>query len=238
MGFATGYYFLSNYIKERRHAEDLEKERLNIIIKQENTEKELFKAQNAFLKAQINPHFLFNTLNFIYNKVSKSSPEAAEAVISLSEMMRYAITSDDKGGTIILQDEMEQVKNLVNLFKLRRNQPLYLSVEFEERAKYIQFIPLVLLTLTENIFKHGQLDDANHEATLQVYIDDETLFFETHNLSQPQKSNRAHTGLANIKDRLIYAYGNEVIFEYATRSDGYFTLKIGVPLAFVNKPVQ
>ncbi|RYG21841.1 MAG: histidine kinase [Chitinophagaceae bacterium] len=237
MGISGGYYFLRNYIKQRKHSVDLEKAQLNAVIKQKNTEQELFKAQNAFLKAQINPHFLFNTLSFIHNKVSVSSPEAADAVISLSEMMRYALSSDERGGTIILEDEMEQVLNLIGLFKLRKSAPLYLKAVFAADAKPLPFIPLILLTLTENMFKHGQLHDANHEATLKVYIENEMLCFETRNLSQPQKSNRAHTGLANIKHRLTYAYGESIHFEYATDADQYFTLKLGVLLEKLNEPV-
>lgn len=235
--FSTGYYFLKTYLKERKRAADLEKEHLNAIITQKNTEKELFKAQNAFLKAQINPHFLFNTLNFIHNKVSTSSPEAAEAVISLAEMMRYAISSDEQGGVIRLGDEMEQVSNLVNLFRLRKSQELFVNVVFEEKTKQLTFIPLVLLTLTENMFKHGQLHDPNHPASIYVYIEEDSLCFETSNLSQPQKSNRSHTGLANIKERLNYAYGEQISFYYATDAEEYFTLKIGVPLVLINVPV-
>ncbi len=238
MGFSTGYYFLRTYTQEKKRTMDLEKEQLNAIIKQKDVEQELFKAQNAFLKAQINPHFLFNTLDFIYHKVSASSPEAAEAVISLAEMMRYAITSDERGGTIMMEDEMEQTLNLINLFKLRKKQILYLKVNFAHDAKQLRFIPLVLLTVVENMFKHGQLHDADHEATLNVYTENDTLFLETCNLSQPQKSDRSNTGLANIKDRLTYAYGNEIHFEYATDSHQYFRLKIGVPVARLNEYVQ
>jgi sensor histidine kinase YesM len=238
MGFSTGYYFLKTYLQERERTVFLEKTQLNATIKQKNTEQELFKAQNAFLKAQINPHFLFNTLDFIYHKVSASSPEAADAVISLAEMMRYAITSDERGGTITLEDEMEQMLNLINLFKLRKTQVFYLKVNFAQDTKHLRFIPLVLLTITENIFKHGQLHEADHEATLEVYIENETLFLETRNLSQPQKSNRSNTGLANIKDRLTYAYGDQINFDHTTDAQQYFKLRIGVPIARLNAHAQ
>lgn len=230
MGFSTGYYFLKTYIKEKKRTAELEKEQLNAIIQQKSTEQELFRAQNAFLKAQINPHFLFNTLNFIYNKVSVSSPEAAEAVLSLSDMMSYAITSDDRGGMIKLEDEMEQTMNLISLFKLRKAKPIYLKTEFAENTKQLRFIPLVLLTVAENMFKHGQLQDPNHEATLKVYIENEILYFESYNYSRPQKNMRSSTGLENIRKRLNYAYGEEVSFEYSTGSDECFKLKLGVPL--------
>lgn len=236
MGFSTGYYFLRTYITERKRTAELEKEQLNAIIKQQSTEQALFKTQNAFLKAQINPHFLFNTLNFIYNKVNVSSPEAADAVLSLSSMMRYAITANERGGTIKLEDEMEQTINLISLFKIRSSKPVYLEVAFAEEAKPLLFIPLVLLTIAENMFKHGQLYDSNHKATLKVYIENEFLYFESYNLSQPQKSSRSHTGLENIKNRLTFAYGEQVSFEYATDAYECFKLKLCIPLAQLKEP--
>lgn len=234
MGFSTGYYFLRTYLKEKKHSTDLERDRLNDIIKQKSTEQELFKTQNAFLKAQINPHFLFNTLNFIHNKVSVSSPEAADAIIALSDMMRYAITSGENSGLIKLADEMEQTINLISLFKLRKSESLYLKLNFAENVKELQLIPLVLLTIAENMFKHGRLDEMVHQATLNVYLEKEMLILESYNLSQPKKSNRSHTGLENIKNRLVYAYGNQVQFEYGIDSNQYFRLKICLPLQHIH----
>lgn len=235
MGFSSGYYFLRTYIMERKRTVELERKELNAIIKQKSTEQALFKAQNAFLKAQINPHFLFNTLNFIHNKVCISSPEAADAVMCLSEMMSYAITSDETGGDIKLGDEMEQVENLISLFKLRQGRSVNLKLHFAENTKHLPFIPLVLLTLAENMFKHGQLHDPNYEAVLKVYIKNDFLYLESFNLSQPQKSNRPHTGLLNSKTRLMYAYGEEISFEYTINANQCFMLKLGVPLVRLNE---
>ena len=73
------------------------------------------------------------------------------------------------------------------------------------------------------------------EASLKVYIENDFLCLESFNFSQPQKSNRSHTGLLNIKTRLIYAYGEEVSFEYTTNANQCFMLKLGVPLAQLNE---
>ncbi len=97
LAFSTVYYFLITYFKEKRKTNELERQRLEDIINRQKSEQELTKAQNAFLKAQIQPHFLFNTLDFIYHKIDEVSPVAAEVIIILLEMMRYAIDSDKMG---------------------------------------------------------------------------------------------------------------------------------------------
>ncbi|KQC00586.1 histidine kinase [Pedobacter sp. Hv1] len=122
LGFSTGYYYLRNYFKERKKTEELEKQRLNDVILQQQTEQALAKAHNAFLKAQINPHFLFNTLDFVYHHVNEHSPMAGETIISLAQMMRYAIDADKMGEFVELGDEIVQVENLIYLYQIRKKQ--------------------------------------------------------------------------------------------------------------------
>ncbi|TDQ06478.1 sensor histidine kinase [Pedobacter metabolipauper] len=235
MGFSTGYFLLRRYLTQRKRMEMLELERLQNIIDQRNMEQELSKAQNAFLKAQINPHFLFNTLDFIYHNVSSHSPIAAEAIISLSDMMRFAIDSDEMGEYIKLEQEMEQVESLLHLTRLRKGRELYLTIDFSEDVKHLKIIPLVLLTLMENIFKHGDLGNPEHMARVTVIKDNTFLILETDNLARRISNNRSnHTGLLNIEKRLIYAYGNDVKFVYHTDDQNHFKLKIQVPLDSLN----
>jgi two-component system LytT family sensor kinase len=168
LGFSTGYYYLITYSKEKIKTNELEKQHLNDIINSQKAEQELTKAQNAFLKAQINPHFLFNTLDFIYHSIDDSSPIAADAVIVLTEMMRYAVDSDKMGDYIYLGDEIEQAENLIYLNQMRRNHNLCFRLNYDEKIKKIRLIPLVLLTLVENIFKHGNLNVSADEAVINI----------------------------------------------------------------------
>jgi sensor histidine kinase YesM len=231
IGYSTGYYFILRYINEKKKTDELEKQRLNDIIYRQKSEQELSKAQNAFLKAQINPHFLFNTLDFIYHNVVSLSPVAAEAIITLSEMMRYAIDSDKMGEFILLGDEIDQVENLLYLNQMRKNQTLNFRLEYDEKIRNLTLVPLVLLTLVENIFKHGNLGNPAQEAVVNMYMNDDTFFIETENLINRRIAKAgSHKGLGNIEQRLRFAYGDAVQFNYHADGSGNFSVFLGIPL--------
>ncbi|TKC09958.1 hypothetical protein FA048_07035 [Pedobacter polaris] len=237
LGFSTGYYFLSNFLSQRKKTEELEKEKLEKVIQQQKTEQELIIAQNAFLKAQINPHFLFNTLDFIYHKVNMHSEIAGEAVIRLSQMMRYAIDSDEMENTIYLADEIEQVENLIYLYQIRKTNDLNVYFSYTEDVKHLQLIPLVLLTLVENIFKHGDISDDDDIAYINLSILNELLQIQTVNLINHHKvKNTTNSGLNNIHKRLCYAYGNEVSFQYQS-IDQHFKANIEIPVKLLKLPI-
>lgn len=231
LGFSSGYYFLITYLKERKKTEVLERQRLNNIINQQKTEKELATAQNAFLRAQISPHFLFNTLDFVYHNIYSLSEVAGDAIITLSDMMRYSIDSDKMGDFINLQDELIQAENLIYLFQLRKNHELGIKFNYSDEIRELKFIPLVLLTLVENIFKHGNLSPQSPDALIDIYIKDETFILETSNSSnQNGNKNGLHSGLSNIEKRLKYAYGNEITFHHYTDNSSIFKVQIQIPV--------
>lgn len=231
LAFSTGYYFLITYLKEKRKTNELERQGLEDIINWQKSEQELTKAQNAFLKAQIQPHFLFNTLDFIYHNIEEVSPVAAEAIIILSEMMRYAVDSDKMGDFICLEDEIVQVENFLFLNQIRKNNSIRFRLIIEEEARQINFIPLVLLTLVENIFKHGDLTKYEHEAVVHIYSDASTFFIETDNLIIQRKARESsQAGLQNIRKRMTNAYGKEVLFNYFKDQENHFKVAIAIPL--------
>lgn len=237
IGFSTGYFFIIRYNKERRKTNELERQRLNDIIYRQKSEQELTKAQNAFLKAQINPHFLFNTLDFIYHNIVALSPAAADAVITLSEMMRYAIDSDKMGEYILLGEEIDQVENLVYLNQIRKNNRLLFELKYEEEVRQLYLIPLVLLTMVENVFKHGNLTEKEHDAYVHIYIKNGTLFIETDNLINNQRwPGGNNKGLNNTERRLKYTYGEEIIFNCKTNDLNHFIVVLGIPLDLLKSP--
>lgn len=236
LGFATGYYYLITYLKERRKTNELEKQHLNDIINSQKAEQELTTAQNAFLKAQINPHFLFNTLDFIYHNIDASSPIAADAVIILTEMMRYAVDADKMGDYILLGDEIEQAENLIYLNQMRKNHTLGFKLNYSNDVKQIKIIPLVLLTLVENIFKHGNLNEPANEAIIDIYIDGDNFHISTSNIINYKiPKTGSQSGLNNIEKRLRFAYGSHVHFNHETDETNHFRLFLKIPVSVLKK---
>ncbi len=236
MLFATGYYFLKTYLKEREKNEILERQRLEEIIERERRVQEMAIIQNAILKAQINPHFLFNTLDFIYHKVNHHSESAGEAVVKLAQLMRFAIDSDQMEDTITLSDEIEQVENLVYLYQIRKPQALNVKFTYNEEVKQVQFIPFVLLTLIENMFNHADLSNDDEIARLQIKIIDEFLHIISFNLINHKKATHSNkSDLANIQKRLHYAYGEGAVFERIA-STTHFKVNISIPLRLLKTP--
>ncbi|PTQ97912.1 histidine kinase [Mucilaginibacter yixingensis] len=230
----TGYYYIITYIEEKKRSAELETQRLQEIINRRIAEDEAIRSQNAFLVAQINPHFLFNTLDYLYHNLLSLDSKLADAVISLSGMMRFAIDADKMGNTIRLGDEVEQVENLIYLHQVR--QKLQVELRVDEQATELPIIPLVLLTLTENAFKHGNLRDNVETARIEIYIENEHLHIQTVNtINHTAARNSSLTGLSNIRKRLEVAYSQRFSFTYGPTEANTFRVHLSIELAALEK---
>lgn len=228
---ASGYYYLIYYIKERDNRELLEKRAYQEELKTKENLIELNSARNAFLSAQINPHFLFNTLSFIYSKIHKTDPKAGKTLSLLSKIIRYALESGTGPGLSELEGELEQAQFLLELWKIRQEkEKTEFILEIDNDARKVKFIPLVILTLLENMFKHGNLSMKQHPGTLKININDGYIVFKTKNLinTSPNDSGH-HTGLKNIRQRLFLTYGIEAIMKYE-KEEKYFIVMITAPI--------
>ncbi|MCX2454169.1 histidine kinase [Pedobacter sp. PLR] len=231
IGFAVGYYFLQNFLKERKAKEDLEKQALEQLMKEKEKALELTLVKNAYLQAQISPHFLFNTLTFIYSNLHKPQPKEAHAVILLTKIMRYAIESNQEAAQVPLSKEIEQVENLIRLVQIKQKERLAIFLDYDPKIKLINFIPMVLVTLTENIFKHGNLSETDHPATITIKLTATEFEIKTVNLINSGVDNTgSHSGLDNIRQRLLYTYGPEAVLSYCTRSDNHFEAVVSLPV--------
>jgi two-component system, LytTR family, sensor kinase len=228
MGFATGYYFLVTSLRERQRAELAEKQQLHHIIEKQRLEHELVQAQHAFLKAQINPHFLFNTLSFIYNSVRKTSPPAAEAVLSLSEMMRYALQNEDPQQEFWLGEEIEQVEHLIRLHQIRHDYRYYITLNWCQAVAKVKLIPLVLLTLAENMFKHGELNREDSPAVIDIQLKGDVLHITTANRLRTAPLAGCGIGLSNLHLRLHHVYGKKAALQTWVDANHYFNVSLQV----------
>jgi sensor histidine kinase YesM len=134
------------------------------------TEKEKLSAQIASLKSQINPHFLFNTLNNIYATAIDTSPKAADMVDKLSEMMRYTM-KDTQQDFVLLEDEINYINNFIELQRLRLDRSVKLEFNSLENIPPLQIAPMLLVPFIENAFKHGVNSEQKSHIKIAITMD-------------------------------------------------------------------
>ncbi|RZK80291.1 MAG: histidine kinase [Pedobacter sp.] len=190
-------------------------------------------SRNSFLRAQINPHLLFNTFEFLHNKMKTIAPEDAKLMVYLSEIVRFAAATDFNDGLVKLGDEILQCKNLISIYNVTQ-QKAFIKISSSENVTKLKFIPLVVITLLENILKHGDISDNEKFSGIDVYIESGRLKIESFNFPSSDKvSHGFGAGLENIRTRLFYAYGNS--FTMATQSEeGIFRVEVSVPLEMLS----
>jgi sensor histidine kinase YesM len=161
----------------------------------------------SLLRSQINPHFLFNTLNSIYSLALMKSEMTAHAVMQLSDIMRY-MTEDSSSEKVILSKEVDYIQHYVELQRIRLgiNAPVILTVEGEFGGYFIP--PLILMPFVENAFKYGI---SNHEqAPINIFIrvENHHLLFQVKNLIFKDRISPVTTGLGitNTRKRLERIY--------------------------------
>lgn len=228
MLLSVGYFVFTKKQAERAEKEAIKELHLQNLILQQKTEKELAQSRNATLKAQINPHFLFNSLDFIYHTMSNDVGVASEAVIHLSRMMRFAIDSELMGEQISLGEEIRHVETLFALYRLRGPGKRMPILTYDPEVKRVKLIPLVLLTLAENIIKHGDLTPSVPQAIIQIRFESGVLTISTVNaIASQQPLYSGKLGLENTKQRLASAYENHAKLVYSS-INGIFSLQIQI----------
>lgn len=171
-------------------------------------EKERLSAELSYLKAQINPHFLFNTLNSIYSLAIQRSDETAAAVVKLSAMMRY-ITTDTHRDFVPLEKELEYIRSYIELQRLRLGDTVRVEYRREGPVFDQEITPLVLITFVENAFKYG----VNPEEESHILIDIRTGRKELEMVVKNNKvrvdfseESRSGLGIKNARKRLALVY--------------------------------
>ena len=183
------------------------------------------QANYNFLKAQINPHFLHNTLNFFYAKSLPYSEELSDGILTLSEIMRYALSKENAiDGKILLKDEIEHLRNVIKINQLRFSNKLNVIFEVHGNVGEAMIIPFVLITIVENAFKHGELKNVNQPIDIQLAVVDEKLTFFCKNKKKTgPKELSTGIGLDNTKKRLDMVYGSKYSINIVDETDFYTT---------------
>lgn len=163
-----------------------------------------------FLKAQVNPHFLFNTLNNLYYLALNQSDQTPEVIAKLSGMMRYMI-HESNAEQVPLTREVEYMENYLDLEKLRLNEEIPITFAVDGNIASTRITPLILITFLENAFKHG-IGNAtgNSWITVSLRVDDGVLHYKVANsvVNHKDKTVREASGLglANVRRRLDLSY--------------------------------
>jgi two-component system LytT family sensor kinase len=224
LGFSSLYWSVLRMLDARKDVYEKEKSRLVTELKNIELERNLAEAQNAYLQHQINPHLLFNTLGFIHNTVRKCSEAAAECVLLLSDIMRFSLSETNVNGKIELSEEIEQLQNFIEINQRTLDDELPLDFQVHGNVEDCQIIPLILLTLTENIIKHGYLKRNDRWAYVRISINEQKeLTFHSWNLkSSTVKRKRIRSlGIQNVIKRLDYSYKNRYRLDIDNQEESY-----------------
>lgn len=193
------------------------------------TEEEKKNAELAFLKAQINPHFLFNTLNSLYALAIEKSDETPDAIARLSGMMRYITTEADRD-QVALDKELEYLRNYIALQRIRFGDTVRLSFQIQGDPIGHKIAPLALIPFVENAFKYGVNPEEDAEIRISLQIIEASLRLHTANRKVSVKtweSEGAGIGMANTRRRLDLFYpGRHLLVVDETEEEYHLTLTI------------
>lgn len=159
------------------------------------------------LKAQVNPHFLYNTLNYFYIKSQETDPELAESIIKLAEIMRYSMRDDFN--TADLSEEINYMKQFISLHQLRY--PIHMKFSIAGAVTHQKILPFLLIGLVENAFKHGNMTNPTYPFVLDLRLFDDRIEFFTSNLKNKKKRfDSTNIGLTNMRQRLERFYKKHI----------------------------
>ena len=207
----AGIKLIKNQHKEQQQRQLLEKEKL--------------QTELSFLKNQLNPHFLFNTLNNLYMLTLKSSPQAPVVVAKLSDTLDYILYRCQER-TVPLKGEIELIQSYLALEKIRHSGDVFIDFDLEGEPDSESIAPLIMLSLVENAFKHGiNKHPGPSKLNIKLAVKKNEISFSVFNskwFDQNKSANSNHIGLKNIKRQLELIYPNKHSVDINEQENSYF----------------
>jgi sensor histidine kinase YesM len=202
--------------------------------------KENIAAQLQLLKAQVHPHFLFNTLNNIFSQTQTESPKGSKMIMGLSDMLRFILYEGQKN-LVPLKQELQMINEYIKLEKIRYGNKLDVHVLVPDKTDDIYIAPLLLLPFVENCFKHGASNMLqNPWINLTVELKDTTLVMKLMNGKAPQRENsikNSGIGINNVRQRLDLLYNGK--YDLQIREDEeVFVVDLKVELIKIKDKAQ
>lgn len=190
-------------------------------------EKSRAEAELQNLKSQLNPHFLFNTLNNIYSLIAFSPDRAQEAVHDLSRLLRYVLYESSQH-LVPLEKELDFIRNYVELMRIRLPENVELKTEISSVKPDVLIAPLLFISLIENAFKHGVSNNHHSYIHLDIHQNGDLIVCCLRNSYFPkdaaQDKSGSGIGLRNLKKRLELLYPNRHIFSCGVEGDNYYSV--------------
>lgn len=205
---STVYKFTVDWFLNEKEKRDLENQKLI--------------AELAFLKSQINPHFLFNSLNNIYSLAYQKAENTPYAILKLSEILRYMLyeSNDEK---VALQTELNYLQSFIDLQKLRFKTPTNVVLTVNGNITDQQIMPLILISFLENAFKHGTLTDEKNPIQINILLIKNKLLFTIKNKKNYyNKDEVGGIGMVNVIRRLDLTYPNQYKLSIDNKTDSYY----------------
>lgn len=215
LSMALGYGFTKSWLRNEKQRQQLKEEML--------------QAELNFLKAQVNPHFLFNVLNMAYASAAGNGDERTAGIIEkLANLMRYMLYESNVS-SIELSREVEYMESFIELQKMRLSKEIQAAVKFcveGDHSKY-KIAPLILIPFVENAFKHGIRLDKPSDILIRLKVEGMSLYFEVENSVAKAKNELGRkaggVGLENVKKRLALLYPNNHQLQISQKDDTFHT---------------
>lgn len=220
----SAFKLLKLNLKQSEKSRELESKILDAQLK-------LKEQELTNLKSQIQPHFLFNTLNTIYGLALKQSSNTPKVILRLSNLMDYILYRVDKP-VVSLQDEINYIVDYIELEKIRFSDRLQVDFDYNKIPKPAKIPPLILLPFVENSFKHGTLKNGKLEVSIVLNYSPKKLIFYIRNTSTEKEKNNTGIGLKNVKKRLALLFKNRHSLEIKNNTS---TFEVHLTLYFENQ---
>jgi sensor histidine kinase YesM len=210
----TMFYFLRAWYEQQRTTQQLQKDKA--------------EAQLELLKSQVQPHFIFNTLNNIYSYAQQNNQQTSELIYRLSALLSYMLY-DSRQTTIALGKELEYIYNYIELEKIRYGKRLDVSLNVFDPVDHFKIAPLLLLPLIENSFKHGVANNIRDGwIRMDIGLNDDWLSVKIENSYDDRKGEtpeaRNGIGLENVRKRLEILYQGKYEFKCIKENDSFLTI--------------
>jgi hypothetical protein len=179
------------------------------------TEEKRNEAELSYLKAQVNPHFLFNTLNSIYALAISGSEQTSDMVLKLSGIMRFVLT-EAKKDLVPLDKEIEYIDDYIALQRIRLGETFKLSYQVNGKGNHLEIPPLLLIPIIENAFKHGVNPEENSCILINLVVENSKLILTVDNNKVKKTSFNNYPGglgLNNVRERLMILYPERHVFK-------------------------